>query len=280
MIDYLSLDFFYAFLLFYANTSFLVAIVAISYFTVDRTRFAFMAISMSFVMIFNQWLKSRFQIPINPELLSPGWAYPSGHTHMNIVFWGMLIMLSRKLWLIPVAITALTASFFGMVHFRFHNWDDIYGGVCFGMASLLVMFLIYKRLHNNLTLFGFLAITAYACLYFLALPEMPSGYYGWLWNGFGIISAVVLAHIAIENNPAIFDIKVKSHGILYAISAIAIGYMLNVAIPNSKLYTYIFLKSFTLVLLTLLATPIIGNTVLSFLKVGKVRKDLSRKKRI
>lgn len=239
-----------------------------------------MAISLSLVMILNQWIKSKFQIPLNPELMSPGWAYPSGHTHMNIVFWGMLIMLTRKIWLIPCAVLALTSSFFAMVHFRFHDWDDIYGGICFGIATVLILFLIYKRLHNNLTLFGFLAITGYGLLYFLALPEMPNGYYSWLWNGFGIICAIVVAHLIASYFPRIFDIRFKTHGILYAIIAMVLGYCLNLIIPNSKEYMNSLIRGFLIVLTVLLIVPIFANNLLSSLKIGRNHKDLSRKKRI
>ena len=278
VVDYLSLDFFFAFLLFFANTPFLFSIVLILYYSFDKNKTEFLAVIMTFVMIFNQFIKSKFQIPLNPELLSHGWAYPSGHTHMNIVFWGMLVFLTRKIWLVPVAFVALTSSFFGMVHFRFHTWEDIYGGICFGMSTILIFTMLYNRLKNRFLTFSAIVFSTYLLIYLFGLPEMSKGYYGWLWNGFAIITAITVTHFVINSAKGFLELSYRNYGLLYAIIALCIGFSLNYVLPTSKQYIYIYLRTFSLITVVLLVTPVLGNIILPFLKVKKSYMKLTRRK--
>ncbi|MCS5708082.1 hypothetical protein CC99x_004100 [Candidatus Berkiella cookevillensis] len=93
---------------------------------------------MLFTMIYNLYLKSIWQIPLEPPL--EGWAFPSGHMHAAWVFWGWLVCHYKKWSLFATFLVAMSLATFGMIDHGYHNIIDVLGAIGFGSLSLLIFY--------------------------------------------------------------------------------------------------------------------------------------------
>jgi hypothetical protein len=89
-----------------------------------------------FTMVYNTYLKSIWQVPLPAPL--EGWAFPSGHMHSALVFWGWIAIEYRKTWLSAIVILMMMSLGFGLIHAGHHYPNDVLGAVGFGALSLLI----------------------------------------------------------------------------------------------------------------------------------------------
>jgi undecaprenyl-diphosphatase len=92
---------------------------------------------LCFSMIVNQLLKSLFKIPLFPHL-GKGYAFPSGHMHSTMIFYGYILSKEKDLRMkIALAFILLMESFC-LVYLNFHNWNDVLGAIGFALIELAV----------------------------------------------------------------------------------------------------------------------------------------------
>jgi membrane-associated phospholipid phosphatase len=207
------LDLFYGFILFFSDLRFILPLLLIGIFCINTDKFLHVIMLLMLSSILNCYLKSVWQIPLNPELLKQGWAYPSGHTTNNIVLWGSLYVLFRKKTILLIAMLFLPLEFLAMIRFRFHDPIDIWGGICLGMSVVLTFNIFYNRI-NNIKIFSILMYLLAAPLYILCLDIIIPDMIIWIYNVFGLLIATTI--YINTKKPKIFLINVK-YGILYVI---------------------------------------------------------------
>ncbi|MFI4938503.1 MAG: phosphatase PAP2 family protein [Candidatus Berkiellales bacterium] len=93
-----------------------------------------------FTMIYNFYLKSLWQMPLPPPM--EGWAFPSGHMHCAMVFWGTLACAYRKVWLTAILFFILCLVGYGLIYHGYHYPMDILGSVLFGSLSITLYHLL------------------------------------------------------------------------------------------------------------------------------------------
>lgn len=132
--------------LLFSDWPFIITIFAIGYSFVDRKVFALGILLYCASTTINAYLKTVFQIPINPLISSSStWAFPSGHTQ---AFANTFLYISwhyRKPWLWALIMTGLCLTTSSMVYFGYHTWSDILGG-CIVAAILVSTFLSFKHI--------------------------------------------------------------------------------------------------------------------------------------
>lgn len=89
-----------------------------------------------FTMIFNVFLKSLFLIPLNPTLGIKGYAFPSGHMQVAVVFYGWLAMVYANRITQSFIIIILTGIGYGLIQQGYHNIKDVMGGIAFGILTV------------------------------------------------------------------------------------------------------------------------------------------------
>ncbi|HRE32849.1 MAG TPA: phosphatase PAP2 family protein, partial [Candidatus Berkiella sp.] len=84
----------------------------------------------------NVYLKSIWQMPLPAPM--EGWAFPSGHMHSAVVFWGALAIEFRRFWFSALIVFMLCLAGYGLVYHGYHYPIDIVGAVGFGSLSLFI----------------------------------------------------------------------------------------------------------------------------------------------
>ena len=105
----------------------------------DRRTFLHALCLLLFTMIYNHWLKSLWQIPLNPALGKQGWAFPSGHMHSSFVFMGFIAWHYSRLKMITIpVILVLTGVGCSLIVKGYHNLSDVLGACAFGSLSVFI----------------------------------------------------------------------------------------------------------------------------------------------
>lgn len=89
-----------------------------------------------FTMIFNALLKSLFLVPLNPALGKEGFAFPSGHMQVSVVFYGWLFWAYPYWGLRGVILLILSGVGYGLIQQGYHTITDIVGAVIVGVVTL------------------------------------------------------------------------------------------------------------------------------------------------
>ena len=95
----------------------------------DRQLFLRIVVLLLFGIAINVFLKNVFQVPLNPELHKDWWAFPSGHVQLTATFYGYLAYHYRNLFLSIAVALILIGESFSVVHFKYHDWMDVIGGL-------------------------------------------------------------------------------------------------------------------------------------------------------
>lgn len=128
-----------------------------------------------FSMIFNVFLKSLFQIPLNPALGIKGFAFPSGHMLVAVVFYGWLTC-SYPSWKVRAFTTiVLLGIAFGLIQQGYHNLRDIFGAVMFGVITLYAFNKAYRLPTIAYRPVRITFILIPICLFFLGIISMRIG---------------------------------------------------------------------------------------------------------
>lgn len=186
-------DFTAGFVLFFFNSYFLATVILFGFFYLNSQYFIRAAALMFFSMVINAYLKQYWQIPLNPAIFKTGWAYPSGHTSSSVVFWGCITLLYRKKILYFFVPTLLSLGFISMVYVGYHDWADIFGGICLGLIIVVLSrYTISSRARIPTHILG-LNLLVVGLTFLIAI--IPDGLhkYNWLWMAQGMLLAISLA---------------------------------------------------------------------------------------
>jgi undecaprenyl-diphosphatase len=89
-----------------------------------------------FTMIFNAFLKSLFQVPLNPALGVSGFAFPSGHMQVSVVLYGWLALVYRNQRLRGILLFLLLGMGIGLIQVGYHDHIDVMGSFIFGATTV------------------------------------------------------------------------------------------------------------------------------------------------
>ncbi|MBS0287635.1 MAG: hypothetical protein JSR17_10085 [Proteobacteria bacterium] len=152
-----------------SHTPILAGILVLGLLSKHREKFARAAFLTLFTIIYNLYLKSLWQMPLPPPL--EGWAFPSGHMHSAVVFWGWLAIEFNKVWFYEIVFFILTFVGYGLVQQGYHYPVDVLASVGFGSVSILLYAIINRlpffKQHSERV--GFLMAILSGCV-FLLLP--------------------------------------------------------------------------------------------------------------
>lgn len=98
-----------------------------------------------FTMIFNTFLKSLFLVPLNPAIGKEGFAFPSGHMQVSVVFYGWVFWAYAYRGVRGLILLILTGIGYGLIQQGYHDFKDVGAAAAVGL----------------LTVYGFAKITQY-----------------------------------------------------------------------------------------------------------------------
>jgi undecaprenyl-diphosphatase len=129
-------DYLANFFLFFSHITLILPLMILGFLKVSRRIFFQASCLCALDLVVNVALKGTFKIPLSPTLHKIGYAFPSGHMQLSVVFYGWLA--SRFLfWPFRVIVMmVLLGIAFGLIHYDYHNVFDVVGGVFFGLALL------------------------------------------------------------------------------------------------------------------------------------------------
>jgi membrane-associated phospholipid phosphatase len=90
-----------------------------------------------FTMIFSALLKSLFLVPLNPALRLKGYAFPSGHMQVSVVFYGALFLAYSNPIFRKFLLFIIVGIGYGLIQQGYHNLWDVAGAVAFGVLTLV-----------------------------------------------------------------------------------------------------------------------------------------------
>ncbi|MGE3319589.1 MAG: phosphatase PAP2 family protein [Candidatus Berkiella sp.] len=160
----------------------LASIVLVGFLNRNEALFGRTLFILLFTMVYNVYLKSIWQIPLPAPL--EGWAFPSGHMHSTMAFWGALALEYKRFWFRILVLMILAMSGFALVYSGYHYPIDILGAVAFGSLTLLVYrFLLQQSFCKELPYrLGFLLIPLATLCILLTPPEARKLH---LWQAYG-----------------------------------------------------------------------------------------------
>jgi hypothetical protein len=170
--------------LFFAQPFVMASILIVGFLFRNENMFGRTLFLLLFTMIYNVYLKSIWQMPLPPPL--EGFAFPSGHMHSAVVFWGWLAVEYRKIWFSEIIFLLLCFSGYGIVYHGYHYPIDILGAVGFGILSMILYSLLQRlsyfkeKPYRN----GFLLSLLGLCILFLLPAEGRKPH---VWQALGVL---------------------------------------------------------------------------------------------
>jgi len=165
----------------------LVPLIILGFLVLDRRIFGHATFLLLSAMILNVLLKSIFQIPLSTHLNKIGYAFPSGHMHSAMVFYGWLL-LNTKNSLIKITLGLVLAGVaFGLIYQQYHDIYDVLGAIIFGGITLLIYFPLSKSkaFANKPFLLGYIMIALSAgIMWYINITESLSNH---VWMAFMVL---------------------------------------------------------------------------------------------
>lgn len=127
------------FFLSFSNFGTLLVLFMIGFIALDRKIWGQALFLLLLTMILNVLLKDFFQVPLMPHL-GKGFAFPSGHMHAAMAFYGWLFVCYRHPALRFLLLTVLIGIGFSLIYFHYHSFIDVMGAVGFGSLSLSIYY--------------------------------------------------------------------------------------------------------------------------------------------
>jgi hypothetical protein len=124
-----------------------------------------------FSIVLNQFLKNCFQFPLNPQIGTHTWAFPSGHMTTALVTFCWICHEIRKNWIFFFSGVLLAIIACGLWYFGYHDIIDILGSIFFGTLTLIGFQFLLIRFPTLLQI-NFLLIFLMFLMCFL-LPFIP-----------------------------------------------------------------------------------------------------------
>ncbi|MDF3048167.1 MAG: hypothetical protein K0R73_1285 [Candidatus Midichloriaceae bacterium] len=258
------MDYFFHFALFLAEFGFLGPLLIFGIFCVDKKIFINTAIVCFLSAFINAYLKSIWQIPLDPSLGKVGWAFPSGHTQFNLVIWLSLIYQIRKVWIALVGASISISSYFGMIHFHYHNWDDIYGGIFFA-ALIFLAFVVWDYFCKNRQLVLLIFSFAISVFIMFTLPEQPHRH-EWLYIYLGMDTGLLI-YLVLEHRGSICIVSKVDRRHLFAFT-VSLICMYAIKVIHTNALSLIYLKGFMLIALPLALASYVSKSAANYKLVG------------
>lgn len=124
------------FFLSFINASVLIPLIIGGYIWLGRPLFFHALCLLLLSILFNYALKITFQIPFSPTLGKPGFAFPSGHMHAAVAFYGWLMHRASNSLGRAALVGLLAGIGFSLFYRGYHNYIDIIGALFFGTFLL------------------------------------------------------------------------------------------------------------------------------------------------
>lgn len=143
-----------------------------------------------FTVPYNTLLKNCFQVPL-PEAIQSTHsflAFPSGHTHSFVVFWGWLAWTAQRKWA-WTTLYLIVLPFFGwsLVQKGFHYPSDVFSAVGFGWLTLGVARCLESRSVSR----SFLHWGLFSLAYGMSVLLPMKSYNLHVWPDFLILCGIV-----------------------------------------------------------------------------------------
>ena len=87
---------------------------------------------------YNPWLKSIWKIPLPPTVKSNTWAFPSGHMHVAMAFFGYLAWNIKSPVVRGLILFLTIFQGWGLVVNGFHYPIDVMGAIGFGALTIVL----------------------------------------------------------------------------------------------------------------------------------------------
>lgn len=186
------MDIFRQFALLGTNTYFMIGLGLIGALGFKYRPFLDALILVMFTTVYNLFLKSLFEIPLPETLGKTGWAFPSGHMHVCVVFWGWLTLTYPGTWRKYIGLFAIyLGAGYALIDSGYHYFNDILGAIGFGGITLAVVYGMAKYTKKSLMPYMFWGLVFIALGLIAALPsEVRHIYLGLSWLGLLIIGSL------------------------------------------------------------------------------------------
>ena len=137
--------------LFWVRPEFLFLFLILGYLFIDQKIFRRTIILLLFTSVLGAVLKCIWKVPLAPQLAKNWWAYPSGHTQFSVVMWLTLLYQLPRKWLLIKKWVVLPAGLYFMVDAGYHDWPEVFGGICSGIIiSCCYIFWLLQENKNEL----------------------------------------------------------------------------------------------------------------------------------
>jgi len=222
--------------LFFSQPIVLACVVLVGFLNRNEAIFGRTLFLLLFTMVYNVFLKSIWQVPLPPPL--EGWAFPSGHMHSAVVFWGALAIEFRRFEFSALVVFTLCLTGYGLIYHGYHYPIDILGAVGFGSFSLF-LYNIFKQQpyfkekpYRLGTQLSFLAIV---CMQFMP-PESLQKWHIWQALGALIGFTIGWALLSQQQNKQTLTIEGKQRLFVTSVAllgSLAFFYLLKI-LPITK----------------------------------------------
>lgn len=172
------------------DTSILIFLVA-GFYSRWHAVFVRTTLIVLFGLFFNFFLKSLFQVPLDPALHvgQVNWAFPSGHTALAMSLYGWLAIETRRpAWMVTALLWVLAIGF-SLVHFHYHDWSAVLAAMGIMSVVLFLYFLLSRVLRSqDWPVLGLVFSVLGLLMIFSLLPYRVN----WLWQVVGLLTGFSL----------------------------------------------------------------------------------------
>lgn len=234
--------------LLFSSPTLLVVTFLIGLFFLDAKAYSQAMMLMLFTLIYNLFLKSIWQIPLNPPL--EGWAFPSGHMHTAWVFWGWLAIHYRKWYLFIVYAVMMGLQGFGLMFHNYHNLTDLLGAAGFGTLTLILFYGLNQIPVFKKNLFVVNVILGAIALLFLSLIPLPQQTKPFIWQAHGALMGMAMGWLFLmQFKEAPLKIHQKLVMIAFTVTGMIFMHMfISHPPPRVTPQNFFFVKAFIMML--------------------------------
>ncbi|MDF1646824.1 MAG: phosphatase PAP2 family protein [Legionellaceae bacterium] len=172
------------FFLFFDNGPFILLLLATGLIFGNRTLFYQATCIMLISIILNVALKCTFQISIAPNT---DFVFPSGHMQLAAVLYGWIGLHIKNHTVQALIICLLAGIGFGLVHFEYHSWTDVFGAIFFAGIILSLYHVILRKQKQHL-IWIYPSITTLAMIYIAYQDIIPSH----AWVAYSVLLSFII----------------------------------------------------------------------------------------